>query len=276
MISVRRNKFIRQVMSEVRELDPYAALGSLVGRHRRYGDSLEKVAENLGVRKIAAEPMGLDGAVYPDSSGFQIKLNSLTPLKRRRFTLAHELAHLILALAGCRGAQRSHACTELERACDAVAAELLMPLDEVRSVVPKKASIDGLLSMADRFGVSLQAAAVRVNQLGIWNESVGFWKWDGSAQELWFVGRRPWPEKTVYLDAFARAIREGGTIRTSEIIHKQERGAFPVGLTVRRLGREFLIAVLYGQRRRNLGRGRSPVPSDAGPSRPASDTGTVS
>jgi Zn-dependent peptidase ImmA (M78 family) len=268
MTSIRSNKFVRQIMSEVNEADPYVAVRSLVGRYRCPGESLEKVAERLRVRKITVEPMRVDGGVYEDTSGLQIKLNSSSPLKRRRFTLAHELGHLILASGGSRGARRSHASTELERACDAVAAELLMPFDEVRSVVPRESSIDGLLALGDRFGVSLHAATVRVYELGLWNESVGFWRWDGSAQELWFVGRRPWPEKTVYLDAFARAIREGGTITTSEIIQELERGAFPVSLSVRRLGRDFLIALLHGQ-------GRSASVA-ASPGRGGSGTGKLS
>ena len=245
MTSIRRNKFVRQIMSAVNEADPYAAVRTLVAKYRCPGETLEETAEKLGVRRITVEPMRVDGGVYEHMSGLQIKLNSSAPLKRRRFTLAHETAHLILARGGSRDARRSHASTDLERACDVVAAELLMPLDEVRCTVPTGASIDGLLALADRFGVSLQAAAVRVSQLGIWAESVGFWKWDGSAHELWFVGRRLWPDRTVNLDAFARAMREGGTITTSELIHKEERGAFPVGLSVRRLGREFLIALVH-------------------------------
>jgi Zn-dependent peptidase ImmA (M78 family) len=235
-------------MSGAHEVDPYAAVQALVARYRHPGQTLENVAGSLGVHRIAVEQMGFDGGVYEDACGLQIKLNSSSPLKRRRFTLAHEVAHLILASVGSRGAHRSHASTELERACDAIAAELLMPLDEVRSLVPREGSIEGLLALGDRFGVSLHAAAVRVSQLGLWKESVGFWKWDGSAQELWFVGRRPWPEKTVYLDAFARAIKEGGTITTTEIIEEPGRGAFPLSLDVRRLGREFLIALVHEKR----------------------------
>lgn len=272
MTRIRTNKFIRRIMSEVHEADPYAAVGSLVGRYRGRGETVEKVAENLGVRKIAVEPMRFDGGVYEDTFGLQIKLNSSSPLKRRRFTLAHEVAHLILASGGSQDAHRSHVSTDLERACDVVAAELLMPLDEVRPVVPSAGSIDVLLALGDRFGVSLHAAAVRINQLGFWNESVGFWRWDGGAQELWFVGRRLWPEKTVYLDAFARAIREGGTITASEIIEDPGRGAFPVSLNVRRLGREFLIAVLHEQGRSDLGRRRRSAPAAASPDRGASRT----
>jgi len=231
-------------MSEFDEADPYMAVGSLVGRYRRPGDTLEEVAGNLGVRRITLEPMRFDGAVHEDMSGLNIKLNSSSPMKRRRFTLAHEIGHLILASGSSRYAHRSRASTNLERACDLVAAELLLPVKEVRSNVPKEGSVDGLLALADRFGVSPHAAAVRINQLGLWNDSIGFWRWNGDAQELWFVGRRPWPEKTVYLDAFARAMAQAETLAATEIVEEPGRGAFPVSLSVRRLGKEFLIATL--------------------------------
>jgi hypothetical protein len=254
-------------MSEVNEADPYVAVRSLVGKYRCSGETLEKVAEKLGVRRITVEPMRVDGGVYDGTSGLQIKLNSSSPLKRRRFTLAHEVAHLILASGGSRDAHRSHVSTDLERACDVVAAELLMPLDEVRPFVPRDGSVDALLALGDRFGVSLHAAAVRICELGFWNNSVGFWKWDGHAHELWFVGRRPWPERTLYLDAFARAMTEGGTIATSELIQEPDREAFHVSVNVRRLGRDFLIAVLHEPGRSNPTRGRRSVAAAAQASR---------
>lgn len=256
---IRNNKLVLRIMSEVHDTDPYVAVASLVARYRGPGETLERVAENLGVRKIAVEPMRFDGAVYKDASGLQIKLNSSDPPKRRRFTLAHEVAHLILASRGFRNAHRSHASTNLERACDVVAAELLMPLREVLGNAPRDATIDGLLALADRFGVSLYAAAVRVNQLGLWNNSVGFWKWDGTAQELWFVGRRLWPERSLYLDAFARAMAGAGTITSSVLIREPDRDALDVCLEVRRLGREFLIAVLHKRGARGLAARGNPV-----------------
>ncbi len=245
MTPIRKNSFVRQIMSKVQGTDPYLAVGGLVAKYRRPGETLETVAKNLGVQSVAVEPMGFDGGVFEDGSVLQIKLNSSSPPTRRRFTLAHEVAHLILAAGGARSGHRSHAATELEQACDLVAAELLMPLDEVRCVVPREGSIEALLTLGNRFEASLHAAAIRIHQLGLWKDSVGFWKWDGSARELWFVGRRPWPDKSPYLDAFARAMTEGGTVTAAELIREPDRDAFHVCLKVRRLGREFLIAVLH-------------------------------
>ncbi len=252
MIRIGANRFIRKIMSEVHEADPYLAIRAVVGRYRQPDEALEDVARNLGVQTITVEPLRFDGGVFEDASGLRVKLNSASPLKRRRFTLAHEIAHLILASGGPREAHRSHASTVLERACDAVAAEVLMPFDRVRAVVPRKASVKTLLDLGNQFGVSLQAVAVRVHELGFWTESVGFWRWDGNARELWFVGRRMWPDKRLYLSAFARAMKEEGTITTSEVIEEQGRGALPVSLEVRRLGTEFLIAVLDDRSRSRL------------------------
>ena len=60
------------------------------------------------------------------------------------------------------------------------------------------------------------------------------------------MGKRFWPEKTIYLSTFDLAIRRGGDVKASEVVESQGREAFPVFLDVRGLGRErmYLIAVL--------------------------------
>jgi IrrE N-terminal-like domain len=241
------NKFLRQILSQVGEAEPSIAVHKLVQRYRETGDRLERVAERLGVHQITVTRMGFDGGIFEEPLGLHIKLNSETRPKRRRFTLAHELAHLIVASGNAGGARRSHACTELERTCDIVAAELLMPLDEMKRIVPQEASPASLLALADRFGASAQATAVRLHELDIWKASIGQWSWGGNARELWYVGRRFWQERTIYLGAFESAVRQGA-YSGSELITSLGRGAFPVFFDVRRLGatRAYLIAVVRG------------------------------
>jgi hypothetical protein len=166
--------------------------------------------------------------------------------------LAHELAHLILASGNADGARRSHACTDLERACDIVAAELLMPLDKLKQAALGEASVTNLLEIADDCQASPHATAVRLKELGIWRASIGQWSWDGAAHELWHVGRRFWREKDLYLAAFERAVRHGA-YKGSELIESLGRGVFPVFLEVRRLGTKklYLIAVLRGSQRQS-------------------------
>jgi Zn-dependent peptidase ImmA (M78 family) len=247
VMRIGRNKFVRRIMSEVCESQPYAAVQRLVRRHRNPGDTLEQVAWKLGVRGITITRMSFDGGIFEEASELVIRLNSQSSPRRRRFTLAHEIAHLIVASADARGAQRSHACTELERACDLVAAELLMPSDEFSRAAPGRGSTAGLLAIADQFGVSSQSAAVRLRELGMWTESIGQWLWDaGRARELWFVGKRFWREKSIYLSTFHLAVRQGSEAKDWELIEDEERGQYPVFLDVRKLGKEkvYLLAVV--------------------------------
>jgi Zn-dependent peptidase ImmA (M78 family) len=83
----------------------------------------------------------------------------------RVFTYLHELVHL--------SADTESICTvrsdeDLERWCDRVASAMLMPADEVHRLVSAKvAGVDGVIRVANAFTVSLRAAAVRLDHLGL-------------------------------------------------------------------------------------------------------------
>lgn len=246
MTPTKKNRFIRQIMSEVRQANPYEAVHTFLGRYRECGNSLEQLAGSLGVRGITVTQMEFDGGVFEEPSGLHVRLNSDSSPKRRRFTLAHEIAHLVIDRDSGRTARRSHACTELERACDILAAELLMPLNELTQTALSQTAAN-LLTIADSFQVSPHAAAVRLNQLGLWGGSIGQWCWDGTARELWFVGRRLWPDKTVRRRAFEHAGSRGSDYSGWEWIEgRGESEGFPAYLDVRKLGRDkvYLLAVL--------------------------------
>lgn len=98
-----------------------------------------------------------------------IVVNSSEIEERQRFTICHEVAHIALAL------QSSHEEVPLwslakrhpnEVACDAFAAELLMPYKEWLSKVPTEApTITIIEDMAAQFRVSFPAAASRYASL---------------------------------------------------------------------------------------------------------------
>lgn len=257
MKPIAANRFVRRIASEVGQANPFVAIARIVEKYRQPLDSLEEIARRLGAAGITTTSMTFDGGIFEGASGFAIKLNSGTSPRRRRFTLAHEIAHLILDHGNARGARRSHANTELEQACDAIAAQILMPLDEFIHVARGRASTASLLAIADHFGVSPQAAAVRVRELGLWSESVGQWSWDGKGQELWFVGTRLWPEKTIHLPTFELAVKRGNGASAWEWIEGDgERESFPAFLDVRKLGRDkvYLLAVIRKASANDLGR----------------------
>lgn len=90
-----------------------------------------------------------------------IVVNSVHPGERQRFTLAHELGHMYLQMAGG---------LDPEKACDRFAGALLIPAKMlIREVGPhrKDISIRELFQLKDRFGASAQAISYRCKDLGI-------------------------------------------------------------------------------------------------------------
>jgi Zn-dependent peptidase ImmA (M78 family) len=98
-----------------------------------------------------------------------ITVNSLETDERQRFTICHEIAHIVLDLASSHDEVPS--CSYAKRhpneiACDAFAAELLMTYQQWLSLVPKEEpSLELIQHMADLFGTSFPAAASRFASL---------------------------------------------------------------------------------------------------------------
>jgi Zn-dependent peptidase ImmA (M78 family)/DNA-binding XRE family transcriptional regulator len=84
---------------------------------------------------------------------------------RRRFSVAHELGHLLLHPEPAPGS-RVH-----EREASTFAAELLMPAAELRDRLPAPVDITVLKEIADGYGVSVAALAYRGKDLGVYSES---------------------------------------------------------------------------------------------------------
>jgi len=111
---------------------------------------------------------------------------------RTRFTMAHELGHYYIdehrrALAAGRVAPHlsrcEHECAlRVEREADLFAANLLMPAKRFRRAAKGVApGMAGLITLAERFGVSLSAAAIRYAALDIAPCAVVKWDWHGRA-----------------------------------------------------------------------------------------------
>lgn len=98
-----------------------------------------------------------------------ITVNSLETEERQRFTVCHEIAHIVLDLESSHDEVPSWSYAKRhpnEIACDTFAAELLMPYQQWLSAVPKEEpSLDLIQHMADLFGTSFPAAASRFASL---------------------------------------------------------------------------------------------------------------
>lgn len=124
-------------------------------------------------KELSVVEENLDGSGYLLSlgrMGAEIIVNRNEPEDRRRFTIAHELGHWVLGVMAQRETGNSEAPWKvsrqaIEKWCDAFAANLLMPADALRSLLPPRedpALINAILHGPARFRVSKEAFFIRV------------------------------------------------------------------------------------------------------------------
>ncbi len=138
-----------------------------------------KVASGLGVGVELRRLQGLDGYTESRETKTYAVINLESPETRQRFTLAHELGHVILfriAQSGLKlnfrrdksrgGNSFDHQDPAEEALCNEFAAALLMPRDEVRDKVARQRITPNLvLNIANTFAVSMHASARRLVSL---------------------------------------------------------------------------------------------------------------
>ncbi len=122
------------------------------------------IAKSINVPVLKANNPGWSGAVQSDEQNgwCAIWVDPSDAETRRRFTIAHELGHLLLHREQQMFRDSSFASTNhLEYQANDFAAELLMPKDEFKFY----ANIVGydLQGLANVFGVSRAASSVRFN-----------------------------------------------------------------------------------------------------------------
>ncbi len=104
------------------------------------------------------------------------------PLERRRFTLAHELGHVLLRtdqLASPTLLATQNAFHSEEILCDALAGALLMPRAWVSGSFRRTPhSLSVVQTLARTAGVSLSAALVRLREIHHWQRTLLQWRAD--------------------------------------------------------------------------------------------------
>ncbi len=101
-----------------------------------------------------------------------IFINGKDSKAAQMFTLAHELAHLWLGESGVSDTQAvTQPDKQIERWCNAVAAELLVPLEQLRPVYdPENALYEEMQRLASRFKVSTLVIVRRLFDLGVFDQ----------------------------------------------------------------------------------------------------------
>ena len=123
---------------------------------------LAGLGAKVGVQEISYEDFPGSGELHKIGNGYRIVCSAHQSPARQRFTIAHELAHAIVDRTG-RNAPR--AGSSVERICDMVAAECLMPRAEFDPRLPAAPRSDDIERLASVFGTSIRATAIRCAEL---------------------------------------------------------------------------------------------------------------
>ena len=150
---------------------------------------LEVVASRMGVEQIRDADMAEDGRLEQDGRRAVVYLRHGLSHGRRRFTLAHELAHRALIHPNAPAiAYRRAGSDDEERLCDEIAAALLMPRGWMQSLNGRPQNLSTLRVISERGQVSLSAALVRSREVNHWRKSLlrfsldqGKWRLQGAS-----------------------------------------------------------------------------------------------
>lgn len=136
-------------------------------------DPIPKLAELLeerGIKVLSLDLDNIDGLAAKvrrkdRDAARVIVIKKSSWSERKRFNLAHELGHMVIAPA---------TGVDEEKAAHRFAGAFLMPADVLRSEIGahrSAISIGELVALKERFGVSIQALTYRCKDLGILNQA---------------------------------------------------------------------------------------------------------
>ena len=133
--------------------------------------SMVELLEESGIKVLAFDLNTIGGLTAYARRGASrvasvIVVNCRDTGERQRFTLTHELGHLVLDV---------DAGADAEKAAHRFAGAFLMPADVLRMAIGRRRTSIGwneLFSLKRRFGVSVQALVYRCRDLGIINDAL--------------------------------------------------------------------------------------------------------
>ena len=153
---------------------------------------IEALAANLGVDEVIDKPLLEDGRLERYGGSTKILVRSDISASRRRFTIAHELAHLLLTDSTSNLVATRHIVGEdaEERFCEDFAAAILLPSWWIQEVAGNRRRIlHTLRVVAGRSNTSLAASCVRLNKVLGWQHTLLQWSQrDSTWQFQWAAG----------------------------------------------------------------------------------------
>lgn len=223
----------RNLPSEVKTYEDIETVASAVRKHWKLGVSpirglIDKMEEE-GIKIILTPHDGgkkFDGLVAKANGHTVIVVGMDWPGDRQRFTLAHELGHLVLHGRLSEGLDE-------ERACNRFAGAFLVPREEaIRSLGERRSQLEPheLYLLKQDWGLSMNGWLHRAQDLGILSKSAAHRHWEFFAQQresgLSWREREPgdpYPKECPrrFYQLMYRALAEGlvGESRAAELLN---------------------------------------------------------
>lgn len=134
-------------------------------------DPITLATDHLKLDLVATDCV-VDARTVATKTGARIEFNPNRPRERRRYSVAHEIAHTLFPDFADRVRHRgSHhedvrpQDWQLETLCNIAAAEILMPIGSIDPPSPEGFQIDLLTKVRPKFDVSMEAVLIRASQV---------------------------------------------------------------------------------------------------------------
>jgi hypothetical protein len=131
-------------------------------------DPIELATRYLNLDVLATDSVR-EARTVPVGKSARIEFNPNRPRERRRFSIAHEIAHTVFPDYAERVRHRGTNHTEepatdewqLEALCNIAAAEILMPIGSLPQISRETLNIDALRKLRPQYDVSMEAVLIR-------------------------------------------------------------------------------------------------------------------
>ncbi len=137
--------------------------------------NLLPLARHQGIQQVKEMDISLDGQLLElESGGYEVIVSKNASLARRRFTLAHEIAHTLLSTG-----EGSAACGVglVEELCNAAAAEILVPSRFLRKLFSTaEITVRSFVEVSKSFRCSLEVAGWRLLNMGFIEGALLIWR----------------------------------------------------------------------------------------------------
>jgi Zn-dependent peptidase ImmA (M78 family)/DNA-binding XRE family transcriptional regulator len=161
---------------------------------------LVAVLESAGVvvMRWPLESIQVDAVASWEDDGVPVILiGAHVPADRQRFTMAHELGHAVM--------HDSDATEDQEREADAFASEFLIPAERLRNEWPVNATIETLIPVKRRWGISIAALVRRALDLSLISDRE-YRAWNINLSTTGMHRREPEPTQRENPTALSKAI----------------------------------------------------------------------